>query len=97
MLDEHAFLLGDGKEEVVEFFFVIFLERTQRALELVLQENFFGELLEFEFERHRISCSIAPSVCREGGEMSTLWKSHGKAPSVQAPSTREAPIFKFQR
>ena len=47
MLDEHAFFRRDGEEEFVEFFLVIFLERPERALEAVLQDDFFWELLEF--------------------------------------------------
>jgi hypothetical protein len=49
VFDKHAFLAGDIEEELVKLLFVVHLQRAQVRLKVVLQDNFFGELLDFKF------------------------------------------------
>src|SRR6185437_16624244 len=48
MLEEHALFHRHGFEELVKFLFIVLLQWTQRAFEIFLQQNFFGEFLKFE-------------------------------------------------
>jgi hypothetical protein len=88
MFDEHALFLGDREKKIVELLFVILLERAERTMEAVLQDNFFGELLEFEFESHKVRLAL---VFAENFGMSTP----GRSSKFQASSSRETSSTKL--
>jgi hypothetical protein len=50
MFDKHALGLWNGGKEFVEYLFVIFAKRAKFGFGAVLQLDFFGIFLKFEFE-----------------------------------------------
>jgi hypothetical protein len=49
VFDKHALTFGHGLEELVEVLLIVLAQRTQLALGTILQGDFLGELLEFDF------------------------------------------------